>query len=70
MTRNLAVDTWEGRMWLSIAMAKSMEKQATIAQSMSLQSQQGMKTTEAELKMAVLATSSNIILLTQGLVVF
>ena len=41
-------------------MAKSMEKQATIAQSMSLQSQQGMKTTEAELKMAVLATSSNI----------
>ena len=34
-----------------------MEKQATIAQSMSLQSQQG---TEAELKMAVLATSSNI----------
>ena len=41
-------------------MAKSMEKQATIAQSTSLQSQQGMKTTEAELKMAVLATSSNI----------
>ena len=43
-------------MWLSIAMAKSMEKQATIAQSMSLQSEQGMKTTEAQLKMVVLAT--------------
>lgn len=45
---------------LHLSMAKSMDKQVSIVSCMSAQSQQDSKTTEAEVRMAVISAASNI----------